>query len=390
MIACMTLLRTPVARRDVVIAAILSILGLLLMWENVARLTDDIPPTADERGFIEYGGILPVELAIPLFLLITAPLLWRRTAPVTAVGIALVGLVVNELLIGTELLRCGVVLPTVFLFAFAAGAQLDGRGTYLGLALALTLMAVDIFVTFGVTMTAVFAAMTVGFWGIGRVIRSRHRLAEQLTLRTAELREVRDESARLEIAGDRARLSRELDELLQRRLGELARLADDGARPNDPAAATAMLVEIETESRRTLEQMRDLVGVLRDDCENAPIAPQPTLTQLEALLVHAKGADTRLQVEGDPRVLPPGVELAAYRIVEHLLAALEDAPGVVVRVHFGDDALGLTVSGPARRRAKPAIELARQRVQLHRGTLAATTRAGRTEAVASLPLLVGA
>ncbi|MDQ3723108.1 MAG: hypothetical protein M3376_08595 [Actinomycetota bacterium] len=386
----MALLRTPVARRDVVIATILSILGLLLMWDNVRRLTDDVPPTAEEASFIEYGGILPVELAIPLFLLVTVPLLWRRVVPVAAVGLAFAGLVVNEVLVGTDFLRCGVVLPTAFFFAFAAGAQLDRRDAYLGLALTLALMAVDILVTFGVPHTLVFGAMTAGFWGIGRVVRSRRRLAEQLTLRTAELREVRDESARLEVVSDRARLSRELDGLLQRRLGELARLADDGARPNDPAVATAMLVEIETESRRTLEQMRDLVGVLRDDCDDAPIAPQPTLTQLEALLVRAKGADTRLQVEGDPRVLAPGVELAAYRIVEHLLAALEDAPGVVVRVHFGDDALELTVSGPARRRAKPAIELARQRVQLHRGTLEATTRAGRTEAVALLPLLAGA
>lgn len=391
MIASMALLRARVARRDIVIAGVLSILGLLLMYDNVRRLTDGIPPTAEETSAVMYGGIVPVELAIPLFLLVTVPLLWRRVAPVTAVGIALAGLVVNELLIGTELLRCGVVLPTAFLFAFTAGAQLHGRDARIGLGLALLLTTVDILVTFGGAMTALFGAMTLAFWGVGCVVGSRRRLADQLKLRTAELRDARDERARLEVASDRARLSRELDGLLRRRLGELARLADDGARPSDPAVATATLVEIETESRRTLEQMRDLVGVLRCDSAEAPTAPQPTLTQLEALLVRAKGTDMRLEVEGDPRALPPGVELAACRIVEHLLAALEDtAPGVVVRVHFGDDALVLTVSGPTHRRAKAAIELARQRVQLHSGTLEATTIAGRTEAVASLPVLAGA
>ena len=69
-------------------------------------------------------------------------------------------------------------------------------------------------------------------------------------------------------------------------------MADDGARPTDPATATATLVEIESESRRTLEEMRAVVGVLRDDDADAPTAPQPTLTHLEALLC-APRAPTR-------------------------------------------------------------------------------------------------
>ncbi len=143
-------------------------------------------------------------------------------------------------------------------------------------------------------------------------------------------------------------------------------------------------MEIENESRHTLEDMRELVGVLREDSSDAPTSPQPTLTHLEALLVRAKGADARLVVEGSPRVLPAGVELSAYRVVEHLLAALDDAPDVEVKIRFSDAALELAVSGPARRRSKAAIDRARERVQLHRGTLEATTHDGRAEAVASL------
>ena len=232
-------------------------------------------------------------------------------------------------------------------------------------------------------------ALTAAIWGIARVVRSRSRMADELEARTSELRAARDERARLEVAGDRARLSGELDELLQRRLGELARMADQGADLTDTARATATLVDIERESRRTLGEMRELVGVLRHDSSAAPTTPQPTLTHLEALLVRAKGADAKLRVEGSPRVLPAGVELSAYRVVEHLLAALDDAPDVEVRVRFSDDALELAVSGPTRRHAKAAIERARERVQLHRGTLEATTRGGRAEAVASLPILAG-
>ena len=212
-------------------------------------------------------------------------------------------------------------------------------------------------------------------------------LADELEARTAELRDARDERTRLEVATDRARISGELDALLQRRLGELARMADAGARPADAATATATLVDIERESRRTLEEMRAVVGVLRDDESELPTAPQPTLTHLEALLVQAKGGDARLTVEGNPRVLPPAVELSAYRITEQLLAALEDAPDVEVLIRFGDDALELIVSGPARRRAKASIERARERARLEHGTLEARVKGGRAEAAVSLPVL---
>ena len=169
--------------------------------------------------------------------------------------------------------------------------------------------------------------------------------------------------------------------------GELATLAERGA-SQEGAEATATLLDIEQGSRRTLEEMRAVVGVLRSADETDSVAPQPTLTHLEAMLLRAKGAEARLTVDGSPRALPAGVELSAYRIVEHLLDALDDAPDVNVTVGFGPDALDITVSGPAARRgvAATAIERARERAALHSGTLQAETRGGRAEAVAHLPI----
>lgn len=106
-------------------------------------------------------------------------------------------------------------------------------------------------------------------------------------------------------------------------------MADEGVRERDAAAAAAALVDIERTSRRTLEEMRAVVSA---GCGAPPRPrrprPPPTLTHLEALLVRAKGADARMTLEGTPRVLPVAVELSAYRIVERLLAALEDALAV--------------------------------------------------------------
>lgn len=329
-------------------------------------------------------------LTIPLFLLVTIPILWRRRAPTAALGATFAALLAHIALFGT-ITRCGVVFPLVWVLVFAAGAREDRDLALVGLGLGLTSVTVMLTADYSAGLNAlpVFGPLTAIVWGAGRLAHSRGRLAEQLRARTDELRHARDERARLEVAGDRARLSAELDELLQRRLGELAKLADAGAEQTDPAAAGAALAAIENESRRTLQEMRAVVGALRDD-DGVPasVDPQPTLTNLEALIVRAKGADARLTVSGSPRALPAGIELSAYRVVENLLDALDDAPGVEVDVRFRDDALELSVSGPARRReAGAAIERARERVQLHAGTLRSTARGGRAHALVELPVI---
>ena len=92
-------------------------------------------------------------------------------------------------------------------------------------------------------------------------------------------------------------------------------------------------------------------------CGNArPASHSRRWPSMSGLLARATSADARLTVDGNPRTLPAGLELSGYRIVEHLLLALADAPGapVEVRLHFGPDALELHVSGPPvtqRRRA---------------------------------------
>src|SRR3954470_20028566 len=132
MIDSMTASLKGVAKRDIAIASVLTVLGLALMYINVHDNYVN-PGDAKKETAIYFGGLLPVAFAIPLFLLVTVPLLWRRVAPITAMQVALGGVVVNELLVGTDIVRCGVVFPTAFFFAFAAGAQLEGRDSRNGL-----------------------------------------------------------------------------------------------------------------------------------------------------------------------------------------------------------------------------------------------------------------
>ena len=323
--------------------------------------------------------------AVPVFLLVTLPLLLRSQAPVHALGLSIAGLGIHALVFG-ELFRCGPVYLVAFFLAYSAAYRLPRNEALAGLGMAIVLcmlMAVSGDGAAGVILQPVVLLL----WGAGRLVRARSRLNDELAVSTAALRTARDERAEMEVAMDRARLSSELDDLLRRRLAELGQLAEAGAGERSPARTSTALAEIEDRSRRTLDDMREIVGVLRSDDGEPEIAPAPTLAHLEALLLRAKGTDAHLTVSGHPRALPAAVELSAYRIVEHLLDALDDTPDVAVEVRFADDGLALKVSGASRRRELgPALERARERVQLHRGTLSSSTRGGRAEAIAHLPV----
>jgi hypothetical protein len=381
MITSMTGARVPIGHRDIAIASVVSALGVALMAIDIHDLADGLGP--GEGSAYHVGSLLAHGFAIPLFLLVTVPLLWRAIAPLPAVGAALAGLALNEALLGTEFIRCGIVGPTAALFAFTAGARLSGRAERQVLAVALALILLDFAPELGLVAAAVGTALTLAVWGIGRLVASRRRLGDELAAKTEELREMRDERARLEVGAERARVSAELDTVLQRRLGELASMAERGT---DSADAGARLAALEAAGRETLAQMRELVGVLRDDGDPSPTSPLPTLTHLETLLARSAGPDARLSVEGSPRTLPPAVELSAFRVLEHLLAALKDAPGVRVVVRFDDDALALAVSGRACSDASQAIGRARERVRLYHGTLEASVHRGRARARVSLPV----
>jgi signal transduction histidine kinase len=141
---------------------------------------------------------------------------------------------------------------------------------------------------------------------------------------------------------------------------ETARLTTPGM----PAAGAQRLSAIGDTARAALTEMRRLLGVLREDAQTdaAERRPQPGLKQLNDLLDEARdasGTGTRLILRGPPVTLDPGVELAAYRIVQEALTnARRHAPGAAVDVelHYTNDALRLRIrdTGPGPPPATPA------------------------------------
>ena len=169
------------ARLDIVIAAVVSALGALLMYDNAVRIArDGYVPGSEATAAMHFDGPLSAAWAIPLFLLVTVPVAWRRVAPLGASAAALAGLLVNELLLGSEYLRCGVTMIVAFMLAYSAGAQLGGFHALLGLILPVLLTAIDLAVSFGPAHALVLGGLTAAFWVPGRIVRSRRRMAAEL------------------------------------------------------------------------------------------------------------------------------------------------------------------------------------------------------------------
>ena len=149
---------------------------------------------------------------------------------------------------------------------------------------------------------------------------------------------------------------------------------------DQPAEAQQAFAAIARNGRDTLARMREAVGSLRSD---APLHPQPDLSQLASLVA---GVGGRLEVVGEPRPLPSGVELSGYRIVEQLLRTTT-SPQVWIR--FGAHELELRVTIPVSTMAQPSELVApalAERAAIHGGSLIATRLTGQLQWVARLPL----
>jgi hypothetical protein len=338
-------------------------------------------------------------------LAMTLPVAWRRPAPLAAAAVMAAAALLNGLVFG-PMVRCGAFLPAVFLVAFAIGARRDRAAAAAGFLLCAAAVVAEGLYDQQIEGGGLIAVLPLlaAFFASGRLVRARTQTAAALRESSAELRRQREETARLAVLADRARLTADLEQSLHAQIGDLASTAAAGlgalagALAGDPAgdpagdqaAARQALASIEHDGRAVLGHLREVLSTLR---ERPASEPQPTLARLSELLARATSADTRLTVDGHPRTLPAGLELSGYRIVEHLLVALQDAPeaAVDVRLSFTPDALELHVSGPPAPNVdlRAVLAAARERAGLHGGTVDSRLAGGMCYATARLPLVSG-
>ena len=157
-------------------------------------------------------------------------------------------------------------------------------------------------------------------WIIGFAVGDKYREVEEAKERAEQAEREREERARQAVAGERARIARELHDVVGHSVSVMTVQASAVRRllePDQERVGEALQV-VEQTGREALAEMRRMVGVLRHAEEAPALAPQPSLEQIEKLVQHARdrGLPVELQIEGDPVELPTGIDLTAYRLVQ--------------------------------------------------------------------------
>jgi signal transduction histidine kinase len=328
----------------------------------------------------------------------TVPIAWRRSHPVAAaLAMTLFWLVPTE---GYPYL--GYVIAFVIFYSLAAHVA-DGRR-------------VAGVVALGVVVTIVGTAMHDAAFGeffgaissvaapavVGRVVRRQRDQAARLQELAGHLERERERGARAAVAEERARIARELHDVVAHGVSVIAIQSDaaEAALDRDPALAQAPLRTIRGSATEALAEMRRLLDVLREDDAGGELAPQPGLGRLPELVERARaaGVDVTLEVSGTPQALPPSVDLSAYRIVQEALTNVRKHAGgapTTVALAWRRDALEVEVrdAGPGPRDGGVGeggghgLIGMRERVRLHGGELRTGAAPGGGFAVsARLPL----
>jgi signal transduction histidine kinase len=371
------------------------------------------------RGLIGGSTITgPLWLRALLPLLISAPFVLRRRAPLlmwTAIWavIALQSLLAQGGYAESLHLQFGPnpETPVAFTFvlfvgAYALGAHASPRRAAAGLILAVPVVdEISHHGWLGLALSSGSGAVVpnamlqlAAFCLVGVLVRAR-RQAVWMASRSA----ARQRQAEQAAAAERARIARELHDIIAHHLSVVV-LHAAGARASG-GADSATLEEIEHSGRQALTETRRLFGVLRDPDEQTGRAPQPGISELPALVgrLRAAGLEVSLSIDGDDTVLPPAVNLSAYRIVQEALTNVLKHVGPAraeVTVDCTDIAVTIEVTddGPANP-APPAVNGAgeagggqglvgmRERVAVFGGDLRAGPRPGGGFAVCAwLPI----
>lgn len=400
-------------------------------------MTGSAPPAVTTQGSPEPGGLwhwwrshplaadaafvagLVLVLAVPWVLVgasgsfawsvvLLAPLVWRRRSPalvlVVVYGVAAaqwVGMASGW----TTLVPGDVAVPVAAHAASAYGStrlrRLALAGGLVGAVLAAAVPGTgqDPSAAEFVLAAVLFGLSVLTGWTLGALARGRRRELEDLRDRARLLESERDQQARLAVAAERARIARELHDVVAHSLALMIAQADGGryAAASRPEAATTALETIGRTGREALTEMRRLLGVLREDVPDdrpdaagegrAGLTPQAGLADLATLVdsVRDGGVDVDLRQVGAPVALSPGAQLAAFRVVqESLTNVLKHAgPGVRAEVTLDwttpgtlllrvvDDGRGLPVSGGGQ-----GLRGMAERVALYGGTVQAGPRAG--------------
>ncbi|MGW1722239.1 sensor histidine kinase [Streptomyces sp. NPDC002306] len=305
----------------------------------------------------ESAGTDSQAVIIPVTLLLSLVVALRRRMPEKMLLLT-AGLGVAQLVLDVETAPADFAMLVIVYTVAATGARWASW-----LALAMSLVAASLAQlrwpnqetsTAGNVAMVVFQTVPFALaWVLGDSIRTRRAYFAQLEERAARLETEREAQAKVAVAAERARIARELHDVVAHNVSVMVVQADGAAYVLDaaPDQAKKALETISSTGRQALAEMRRLLGVLRtgEHKEVGEYVPQPDVQQIEDLVEQCRtsGLPVDFKVEGTPRPLPSGVELTAYRIVQEALTNTRKhggpKAGASVRLVYFDDGLGLLV-----------------------------------------------
>jgi signal transduction histidine kinase len=243
--------------------------------------------------------------------------------------------------------------------------------------------------------------MVAGVYVLGLHMRTRRAYLRSVEERAARLERERDNEVKVAMAAERARIARELHDVVAHNVSVIVVQADGAsyAIDTDIGRARQALDTISSTGRLALAEMRRLLGVLRETDDAGAFAPQPGVAQLDDLVeqVRASGLAVTYQVDGTPAAMSEGRQLTVYRIVQEALTNTLKHGGplvnVSVRLRYARDALEIHVDDDGRGAAAPddgrghGLAGMRERVAVYGGTVRAAPRpGGGFQVVALIPV----
>jgi signal transduction histidine kinase len=343
---------------------------------------------------VQVGRSSNAALTIVLVLVMGASLAWRRRAPALSTAAALValGLYVRF----GEVPDWSMPLLVIAIEFFSVGAANYSRRRTLATSVLLlggllVVMAIDpqdagsSFPSL-VANTAVFGLLPLA---VGRALRNRRSLARQLRARTAQLERERDERMRQAGAEERARVARELHDVVAHSMSVMVIQAQAAERVAavDARSAREALEAIERSGRDALHEMRGLIGVMRSSDAELEAGSLPGLDQLPALAERARaaGLPVELHVPAELPTLPLGLDLIAYRVVQegltnaikhagpaHATVGMRCTDDGMLELEVADDGRGTAVANTSG--AGHGLVGMRERLALYGGELDAARR----------------
>lgn len=356
------------SRFDIALAAALVVLAISEVTFNHA-----LAPRA---------GSYPIEIAM------ATAVAWRRAAPLAAATIVAAGSVLDAV-IGVSPADPSIPMMTVVAVAYALVAHSPLRPAIVGSAILIV----------GTTGQVIVAGQNIGnlgfaftllaiMWAIGRLVRLRTARAVRAEVQIERLRNEQAERARSVALAERARIARELHDVIAHSVSVMviqAGAAQQVLRA-DPAGAERALGAVQSTGRQAIGELGELLGVLREGGAELGLAPQPTLAGLPALIteVETAGLPATFTTRGTPRPLPAGIELAVYRVVQEALTNTRKHAGghahASVRLDYRTDEVILDICDDGHATTEPRHDGGgtghgligmRERIDTYGGTLTA-------------------